>query len=140
MDPTERQAHTAGYNAAILRMDREIGRLVSELEERRALDNTVLIVTSDHGEQLGEHGLYNHNNSLYYPVLYVPLMVLDFRRDAQSEVVRHVVNIRDIAATILDFAGVSQRAFGVEGSSLARFWEEPNSADPDSGPVTEVPI
>jgi arylsulfatase A-like enzyme len=143
MTPEEREAHAGGYHAAILSMDLEIDRMLEELKRRGALKNTVLIIASDHGEQLGEHNLFNHNNSLYLPALHVPLMILDPRSGSEGRVVRDVVSLRDIAATVLDFAGVDAEAAGIAGHSLARYWDNSglnpgNLAPPESAPAFAV--
>ena len=117
MTGPDRTAFAAGYNEAILRIDREIGRILSELERRGVLDNTVVIVVGDHGEQLGEHGLYNHDNSLYLTTLHVPLIVYD-PRDARAARVDDVVSLRDLAPTMLDLAGLDPAVAGVGGTSL----------------------
>lgn len=122
MSGPERAAHAAGYHQAIIDIDREIQRLLEELQKRDLLDNTILIVASDHGEQLGEHGLYNHNNSLYLPLLHVPLVIRDPRTPAAPRRVSKVVSLRHMAATILDLAGVDAQSARIPGSSLARYW------------------
>ena len=132
MDPVEREAHAAGYHAAILRMDAEVQRMLDELERRGVLENTIIIIAADHGEQFGEHDLFGHDNSLYLPNLHVPLMVFDGRGDTTPRVVQSVVTLRDMAATILDFAGVEAASGGVPGNSLARYWTEPGEELEDS--------
>jgi arylsulfatase A-like enzyme len=99
------------------------------MERRGALDNTIVIVASDHGEQLGEHGLYNHNNSLYLPLLHVPLLVLDPSQEPARRRVTEVVSLRDVAATVLDLVGVDAQAQGIGGRSLAPFWREGTEMD-----------
>jgi arylsulfatase A-like enzyme len=123
MTPAERGAHAAGYLEGILKADRALGRILDALEDREGLENTVVIVTSDHGEQLGEHSLFNHNNSLYMPLLHVPLLVRDPREAPVRERVDQVVSLRNLAATVLDLAGVSSSG-GIQGQSLGRFWRE----------------
>ncbi len=117
MTGPDRAAYASGYNEAILRIDREIGSILSDLRGRGVLDNTLVIVAGDHGEQLGEHGLYNHDNSLYMTTLHVPLIVYD-PRDARAARVDEVVSLRDLAPTILDLVGVDPEAAGVGGTSL----------------------
>ena len=63
------------YDASIWDMDRYLGRLMEDLAARGVLENTVVVVTADHGEQFGEHGLYLHNFSVYQPLVHVPLVV-----------------------------------------------------------------
>lgn len=63
------------YDASIWDMDRYLGRLMADLEARGVLDDTIVVLTSDHGEQFGEHGLYLHNFSVYQPLVHVPLVL-----------------------------------------------------------------
>lgn len=129
MTRAERAAHASGYEVGIRTVDAEVGRIVRELERRGDLDRTLIVITSDHGEQLGEHGLYDHNNSLYLQALHVPLLILDPATDGPA-VVREVVSLRDLAATLLERAGVDPVAAGVPGRSLARWWNgQPTAPD-----------
>ncbi|HKJ93475.1 MAG TPA: sulfatase-like hydrolase/transferase, partial [Longimicrobiales bacterium] len=134
MDPAEKAAHAAGYAQGIRTIDQAIGRILHELDRRGVLDNTIVILTSDHGEQLGEHGLYDHNNSLYRVVLHVPLIIHDPRSTLVRGKVDRVVSLRSIAPTILDMVGVNPAATGIGGRSLARFWAgAADSAYDDAG-------
>ena len=63
------------YEACIAYLDTELGRLFDELAQRGILDQTIIIVTSDHGEHFGEHDLWEHGNSLYSQLLHVPLLI-----------------------------------------------------------------
>ena len=63
------------YDGAIAFVDGQIGRLVSFLRERQLLEQTLLVVTSDHGELFGEHGLEGHASVLFEEVVRVPLLV-----------------------------------------------------------------
>jgi arylsulfatase A-like enzyme len=87
------------------------------LRDRELLDNTVIIVAGDHGEQLGEHGLYQHNNSLYLPALRVPLLVVAPGVQGPRAVDR-VVSLRDIPATVMQLIGAADSPF--RGVSLLR--------------------
>ncbi len=71
-------------------------------------NSTLVIVTGDHGEQFGEHGLFDHGNSLYRQLIEVPLLVLDPGATA-ARVVQHPVSLVDLAATVLDVTGVGGR-------------------------------
>jgi arylsulfatase A-like enzyme len=63
------------YDAEIRIVDREIGRLLDRLRSRGLFDGSLVVVTSDHGQYFGEHGLAGHTHQLYEPVLRVPLLV-----------------------------------------------------------------
>jgi arylsulfatase A-like enzyme len=108
-----------------LETDLQVRRLLGALQDRGALENTVVIVASDHGEQLGEHGLFNHNNSLYLPLLHVPLLIHDPRSPQAVGRVDDVISLRHVAATILNFAGVDAERSRIPGASLAEYWASP---------------
>ena len=63
------------YDAEIAGVDRQIGRIVDTLRNNGLLDNTLLIVTADHGESLGEHGEQTHAIFVYDATVHVPLMI-----------------------------------------------------------------
>ena len=64
------------YDDSIAYLDRQLGILLDELGRRGVLDNTVVIVTSDHGEHLGDHLLFFHGCSLYRQLVEVPLVIV----------------------------------------------------------------
>jgi arylsulfatase len=66
----------AAYDGAVAHVDREIGRLLLEVEKQGQSDRTIVVLTSDHGESLLEHGVFFDHHSLYEPVVKVPLMFL----------------------------------------------------------------
>ena len=107
------------YRAEIAWTDDAIGKLLARLEERGKLDNTLIIVTADHGEEFFEHGNRGHRRTLYDEVLRVPLLIvpprgssaaIDARRDEQ-------VSLSDLFPTVLDYAGVEGAQFSY-GRSL----------------------
>jgi arylsulfatase A-like enzyme len=102
---------TAWYDGAIRYLDDRIGGLLDFLSRHDELDDTYVIVTADHGELFGEHGLEKHFYSLYEPVLRVPL-VIDPPVDAPfgSQTVSESVTLADLYPTILEFAGVTPPA------------------------------
>ena len=63
------------YDAEILYMDHHIGQLLKKLKDHRLYDNTLIIVTADHGELLGEHSKVGHGQNLYQEELWIPLFV-----------------------------------------------------------------
>ena len=73
-----------GYDSSIAYLDDQIGRLFDELRRRGLLENTLVIVTSDHGEHIQERGFSGHGLSLYRRELHVPLLVFPPRSDAGS--------------------------------------------------------
>lgn len=69
------QLVTNQYDTAIHVLDAELGRLFEELKKLGLYDNTMIILTSDHGEFLGEHDLIDHGKDVYQPVVWVPLII-----------------------------------------------------------------
>lgn len=115
------------YDASIRFVDDELGRLLDELERRGALANTLVVVTSDHGEDFMEHGHLGHGASLYLTQLQVPLVILVPGRSVRNVSVTEPVSLRDIPATILDIVGDGPESF--PGLSLARFWASGDGFD-----------
>jgi choline-sulfatase len=106
----------ARYRAEIVYVDSLVGKLLGWLESRHLSDTTVLIVTADHGESLGEHGEETHGFFLYQSTLRVPLLVRGPgvpRGERASELARTI----DIAPTALTLLGVDVPP-GIDGVGL----------------------
>jgi arylsulfatase A-like enzyme len=112
------------YDDCIADLDEQIGKLVDELERRGDLERTWLIITSDHGESFGEHaGVFCHGTSLYETELHVPLIIIPPGGRQAKLAVKETVSLRDVAATVVELAGVGSGS-PFPGDSLARFWKE----------------
>lgn len=122
------------YDSCIAYMDYRIGQLLHEMGQRGLLENTMVIVTSDHGEQLGEHGLIAHGASLYREEVHVPLVVIPPRPLSTARVVREPVSIREVAATIADSVGLGPRGL-FPGLPLTRFLDEGSGKSVAESPV-----
>jgi choline-sulfatase len=104
------------YDGEIAFVDAELGRLLAAVDRRR----TVIVVTADHGEALGDHGEPDHGFFLYDATLHVPLIVAGVRTGAQAiapRVVAEQVRSIDIASTIADLAGIPADG-AADGTSL----------------------
>ena len=93
------------YDDEILYLDSVIGRLWKMFQNASILANTVVIITSDHGEHFGERGHYTHIMSLYNELLWVPLIVHFPRSLNLPGLDRRLVSLSDLYATIMDLAG-----------------------------------
>ncbi len=109
------------YDASIAYLDAQVDHLLGELQRRGRLRNTLVVIASDHGELFGEHGLYEHGNSLYLELLHVPLVMLLPGSSVSGMRVTQPVTLRDLPATVLDVVGIDQAA-PFPGASLARHW------------------
>lgn len=94
------------YVAEVEATDAGIGTLVGGLEARGLLDETALLITSDHGENLGEHQLFFHHGGLYRETVHVPLIIVAPGTTAAR--VSGLVGTVDIAPTILELSGASR--------------------------------
>lgn len=110
------RALAALYDAEILHTDRMLKRLFAFLDELGFLENSLVIITADHGEEFGDHGGLLHRVSLFEELLRVPLIVVG--GDFQAGRVRpDLVSLIDIAPTILAYAEVEQPPW-MEGMDL----------------------
>ena len=117
----------AGYYGMITEMDEYIGQLWDALEETNQLDNTVFIYTSDHGEALGDHGLWYKNN-LYDNAARVPLVIAGAGLPRGKTIDTPVAHV-DLVATLLDWAAAGG-ASDLRGRSLLPMIEGPSNDHP----------
>ncbi len=123
MRPEDIALERDSYDASIAWLDAEIGRLLDELERRGLRDKTIIVLTSDHGEEFGEHGVFLHGHSLYRDALHVPLIVVAPGRGVpRGERVTQPVSLRDLPATIMSLVSPDGTTTTFPGASLARFW------------------
>ena len=108
------------YDNCIAALDRQIGLMLDELDPRGVLRDTLVIITSDHGEQFGEHGVFNHGFSLYTQEVHVPLLIIG-PSVPPGQTVSDPVSLRDLPATVVDLLGLG-RASTFPGRSLAESW------------------
>lgn len=94
------------YDGALVSLDAAIGALVAWLRQRGILDRSLLIITSDHGENIGEHGLMSHAYSLHDTLIHVPLLVRYPALFPAGQRIAHQVQLTDLFPTILDVLGL----------------------------------
>lgn len=120
-DPDEVRLQRQAYAAGLGYLDFRLGELLDTLRARGILDNTIVIVTSDHGEEFHEHQAMGHGHTLHRPSVHVPLIIVgpggvpaECRLDAP-------VSGRDIPATVMDLLAQPSR---FPGSSLVPLWTD----------------
>jgi arylsulfatase A-like enzyme len=93
------------YNGEVAYLDHEIGNLISYLKKKGLYDDSLIIITSDHGELFGEHGSYSHRKTLYDDELRVPLIVkLPFSKQVGRR--SQMMDLCDTFATMLSLCGL----------------------------------
>lgn len=89
------------YDGEVAYLDAIVGELIDDLRERGILDQTLVLVTSDHGENLGDHALVEHRTNLYETVLHVPLLARYPAAFAAGTRVSAPVSLVDVVPTVL---------------------------------------
>ncbi|MDA8017378.1 MAG: sulfatase-like hydrolase/transferase [Thermoanaerobaculia bacterium] len=108
--PQELEILTSLYDAEIAYTDRMLGQLIQGLRQRGVLDDTVIVITSDHGEHLGENHMLSHKLSVYEPLLRVPLLLWNPRRLPEPRRIAQPVQNHDLFGSVLELAGVRHHA------------------------------
>ena len=123
------------YDEGIEYTDHYIGLLLEALKQRGLDKNTLVILTADHGESLGEHNFFTHGRVLYWEQTHVPLIIWrPGQIPAGFRFARPVSNV-SIAATIVDLLGIDRGEF--PGPALALAWKSESTVNwPD--PVSEL--
>lgn len=116
----DRQALIDGYDNSLAYLDAQIGQLVRFLESSPTGNNTIFLITADHGEAFGEHGAYQHGNDLHREEIHVPLIAYGAGVPAGKHIAPPVA-IRQVFATVIDLA--LGNAVPLHNYSLARFWQ-----------------
>lgn len=115
LGPDDERYVVAAYDEEILYLDTQLGRLRRGLAERGILDRALVVFTADHGEELFEHGGFEHGHEMWQEVLHVPMVFwgpgVRAGRDATP------VSLVDVAPTVLEAAGI-RPAPGIAGRSL----------------------
>jgi len=103
------------YAAEVTLVDKWVGRLLEKVEDLGLLGNTVIIFTTDHGTEHGEHSLMMKGGGFYEETVHIPLMV--YHPGAKPRRSKALVQLQDVGATVMDIAGALPRE-GIHGRSL----------------------
>src|SRR6266478_5732026 len=125
------------YDAGVKYVDDYIGRLLRELQREGIAEKTIVIITSDHGESLGEHGMNYHGISLYWNLIHVPLIIsYPGHLPAGLRVATPVSNAA-IPATVMSLlGGDDQNVF--HGPALNALWDSSKSGLQWPDPVSQL--
>ena len=108
------------YYGMVSYFDSKVGELLTELQRLGLADNTVIVVTSDHGEMLGEHGMW-FKRTYFEPSARVPLIIAGSERVVEGRRLGQTVSLVDLLPTFLELADLEDRQVieaGVDGDSL----------------------
>jgi arylsulfatase A-like enzyme len=120
----DRQHIITLYDAEICYLDQSLSELFALLKAADLYRNSVIVLSADHGESFGEHGLWMHGHSLYETEVHVPLIV-KFPQQTRAERVRMPVQVIDIFPTVADTAQLSTAGLLLDGVSLRQRRAQP---------------
>ena len=107
LDAYLRSRKVSAYAHAMSRVDALVGMLLATLRENGAANRTLIAVSADHGEELGEHGHFHHNLALYEPAIRVPLWISG--PGIEKRPLGVTASLEDLYPTLLQAAGVDPR-------------------------------
>ncbi len=126
----------ANYDSEVAYLDSAVGELVRGLRQESLLDRTILVITADHGEFFGEHGLSEHNRGAYEEILHVPLLVR-YPKGFAPRRVHRPFGLYEVRRLILDLLGSRPTdwvdAEETEPRVLSEIWaRKPPDDNPDA--------
>ena len=124
------------YYGAISFIDDQVGRLLGALDATNSLDDTVVIFLSDHGEMLGERGMW-FKSHFFEPALRVPFIIHD-PRYSEGRTIREPVSLLDLLPTIADISGV--KSFGWHSSQFSGQSQLAGIRGEESGEGNQRPV
>lgn len=126
LDPQIRADAIAGltrlYDRGVKHVDTRIGELLRNLEDRGADRDTIIIVTSDHGEGFDEHGRLQHGYAPFEEVIHVPLVIRLPQSEHAGTTVAEPVSLVDVLPTLAELANLPTTT-AIAGRSLVPLWE-----------------
>lgn len=132
--------HLALYDAGVKLADERFGSVVDTLREAGLLDECVLVLVADHGEEFAEHGAYLHSQSVYEELTHVPLMIRFPHGEFGGRRIREVVSLVDVMPTLCDYLGRPQLLTQARGKSLMPLIRGERESDNLSIQVTTIRI
>lgn len=117
MSANDHRMLRAAYWSMVENIDTHVGRILDLLNETNELENTIIIFTSDHGEMLGDHGLYLKGPFFYEPAVHVPLIISWPGKIKSGKISKALVELTDISPTLMEASGLEQYR-GMQGKSL----------------------
>lgn len=115
---TSKEVLLAKYNGAVRYVDQQMGRLVDSLREERLLEDTLIIITSDHGESLTEHDIFFDHHGLYDVTTHVPLILYYPKAFSEPKKVKGLVQHIDLVPTLYELLNIKYTGYELDGASL----------------------
>lgn len=126
----------AMYDSEIAYLDTAIKELLISFRESDIIDDTIIVITSDHGESLGEHDVFYDHHMVYNQDIHVPLIFANIPKEYKKIKTTEICDHTDIAPTILELLGIEEES-GMTGHSLLTKNTELSN---DEGKTSEKPF
>lgn len=110
--------YSAKYRGAVKSIDMNLGKLLQFIKNKKLIDDSLVIMTSDHGESLTEHGIFFDHHGLYDVTTHVPLILFSPRHFPSSKRINTLVQHVDLVPTLCELLGVGSQDHGWDGESL----------------------
>ena len=123
----QRKWARALYDSEVSYVDANVGRLLADLQQKGLYEDSLIILTSDHGEEFWEHDGFDHGHSLYNELLWVPLIV-KLPGSITAGRVTEPVSLESIMPTVLDLSKVQYAREHLSAGSLAAYFEDPEAS------------
>jgi arylsulfatase A-like enzyme len=137
LSPEGFQQASNSYDDSVAYVDDQVRNLFSELHSRGLDKNTIVVITSDHGEELRDHGMVHHRNALYRDLIRVPLIYWEPGVIPAGVHIAKPITAASLPATIMNLIGnQSQQVFPVP--SLAQLWQQPGVDPGWPDPISEL--
>lgn len=136
LSPEQLQSEIDAYDGAISYVDDQIESLFDELNQRGLLKNTVVFITADHGESLGEHDILQHGASLYLQEIHVPLIVWGPNHVPSAQSIGVPVSTTSLPVTILSLINAVHNPF--PEPSLTLLMQDDAAREDWISPISEV--
>ncbi len=136
LSPEDLQSEIDAYDGAITYVDEQLDKLVTALRQRDSGRETLLVITSDHGEEFYEDGSFTHGHNLHNKLIHVPLIFWQPGRIPQGIRVGQAVTNSAIPATLMDLLGANKETF--QGPSLRSLWDSPEPPGNWPYPLSEL--
>ena len=127
LDDQDYQIMRELYVAELARLDALLGELIDALAQRSLVDDTLIIVTSDHGENIGDHGMIDHLFSMYDSTIRIPLIVRYPGGVRAGETDARLASLIDIVPTVLEVVGLEPAGSSGDARSLLSVEDEPRA-------------
>jgi arylsulfatase A-like enzyme len=137
MTAEQLQSEIDAYDGAVAYVDDHIGKLLMELQKRGLTDNMLVVITSDHGESFGEHGVFLHGNGLYREEIQVPLIFWWPGQVPAGVRVAWPITNAALPATVMELLGAADQTV-FPGPSLSSLWKASQAYSNFPYPLAEI--